>query len=168
MPSNRISHDDLTRQFDLLRSNPEKYLGLAEQLVKQDPEDEHAYFSRHQAWVHLGRYELALADLDKSLSLAPHYVTHRARGKVLRDMGRYREAIEAFNRSQAMDPVAWMNALGPLLRADCYARLGKEKAALDDCASLPDQHWTPGIFGAPAGNKSDVAAELRRIAAKAR
>jgi tetratricopeptide (TPR) repeat protein len=168
MSNKPISHDDLMAQFHLLRSDPAKYLELANQLVQHDPSDGHAYFSRHQAWAHLNRYDLALADLNKSLSLEPHYVTHRARGKILRDMGRYREAIDAFNRCQEMDPIAWVNALGPLLRADCHARLGNEEAALADCASLRDEHWTPGIFGTPAGNKAEVAAELRRIAAAAR
>jgi hypothetical protein len=46
--------------------------------------------------------------------------------------------------------------------------VGDEASALDCCARLPDNHWTPGLDGAPAGNKAEVAAELRRIAAEAR
>lgn len=168
MSNKHITHDELTRNFHLLRSDPAKYLEMANQLVRENPDDRHAYFSRHQAWAQIGCRDLALADLDKSLSLEPHYVTHRARGKILRDMGRYREAIDAFNRCQEMDPIAWVNALGPLLRADCYANLGDEDAAIADCMSLRDEHWTPGIFGTPAGNKLEVATELRRIAAEAR
>jgi len=39
--------------------------------------------------------------------------------------------------------------------------------ALDCCARLPEDFWTPGLDGAPAGNKAEIAAELRRIAAAA-
>lgn len=57
---------------------------------------------------------------------------------------------------------------GPLFRADCHARLGDEAAALADCETMPDDHWTPGLFGTPVGTKQEVAAELRRRAAAAR
>jgi len=33
---------------------------------------------------------------------------------------------------------------------------------------LPDDFWTPGLDGAPAGDKAQVAEQLRRIAAEAR
>ena len=48
--------------------------------------------------------------------------------------------------------------------ADCHARLGNLEAALADCAALRDDHWTPGVFGAPAGTKAEVTAEIRRLA----
>jgi len=55
-----------------------------------------------------------------------------------------------------------------LYEADSHAHLGDEASALDCCSRLPENHWTPGLDGAPAGNKAEVAAELRRIAAAAR
>lgn len=164
----KITHEDLSEHFALLRSDPEKYLELANQLVRQDPSDSDAYFSRHQAWNQLGRYDLAMADLDKSLSIEPHHVTYRARGNLLRKLGLYQEAIEDFNRSEVLMPEVWPVQFGPLFRAECHARLGNEEAALADCASLPDNHWTPGLHGAPAGDKQEVATELCRLAAAAR
>jgi tetratricopeptide (TPR) repeat protein len=116
----------------------------------------------------LERPDLALADLDKSLSLESHNVTLRSRGNVLRSMGRYAEAIKDFDRSEALDPIAWREAYGPLFRADCHARLGIEAAALADCDQLDSDHWTPGVHGAPAGTKAQVIAQVRRLAASSK
>lgn len=164
----RIAQDDIDRQYRELWKDPEKFLELTNRLVEQDPNDRHAYFVRHQAWERLGCLDLALKDLDKSLALEEHFTTQRAKGGVLHAMGRYREAISCLDRCQQMAPAEWPYALGPLLRGDCHARLGDEAAALADCATLPDDHWTPGVFGLPAGSKQEVAAELRRRAAAAR
>lgn len=163
--TNRITHDDIDRQFYQLLKDPEQFLELTNQLVEQNPDDANAYFARHQAWKRLGLLNFALADLDKSLQLDDHYATHGARGDTLHRLGRYQEAIDEYNRSEQMDPAQWLGGFGPLFRADCYARLGEEAAALADCDTMPDDHWTPGLFGAPAGNKREVAAELRRRAA---
>jgi tetratricopeptide (TPR) repeat protein len=116
----------------------------------------------------LGHPERALADLDKSIELENRPAPHEARGRVLQDLGRYREAIEAYDRCERLDPTQWKGGFGPLFRADCHARLGDEAAALADCETMPDDHWTPGLFGAPAGTKSEVAIELRRRAVAAR
>jgi tetratricopeptide (TPR) repeat protein len=164
----KITNDDIDRQFTLLRTNPEKFLGLTNQLVEHQPNDPNAYFVRHQAWKRLGALDLALADLDTSLALEDHYVAHRARGSVLHDLGRYREAVDAYNRSERLAPEEWKGGFGPLFRADSHARLGDMVAALADCEILPDDHWTPGLSGAPAGNKREVAEELCRRAAAAR
>jgi tetratricopeptide (TPR) repeat protein len=163
-----LTQEEIDRQFQLWRTDPKKLWEVTNKRVVEHPDSPNAYFGRHQAWKRLGRPDLALADLDKSLSLEDHSVTHDARGKILRELGRYHEAIEAHNRSEHLDPQDWRAGFGPLFRADCYARLGDEAAALADCATLPDDHWTPGMFGLPAGNKQEVAAELRRRAAAAR
>jgi len=52
--------------------------------------------------------------------------------------------------------------------ADVHARLGNEAAALACCARLPDDFWTPGIYGAPGGGKADIADKLRHSAVDAR
>ncbi|HTW53158.1 MAG TPA: hypothetical protein VME45_14800 [Stellaceae bacterium] len=165
----KITHEDIDRQFYQLLKDPERFLELANQLIEQHPDDPLAYFTRHQAWESLGLLEFALADLDASLALEDDPATHGARARVLHGLGRYREAIGAYDRSEQLeDPVQWKGGFGLLFRADCYARLGDEAAALTDCETMPDDHWTPGLFGTPAGNKQEVAAELRRRAAAAR
>ena len=165
---NEATHDEIDRQFHLLRTDPEKFLQLTNALVDQHPNDAHAYFVRHQAWKRLGQPDLALADVDRSLALKDRYNVHEARGLILPGLGRYPEAIAAYDRAEQMEPTQWQGGFGPLFRADCYARLGDEAAALADCDTMPDDHWTPGLFGAPAGTKQDVAAELRSRAAAAR
>ncbi len=164
----KVTHDDLTQNFHLLRSDPAKFLELADELVRQNPKDHRAYFRRHWPLALLGQHDLALADLDQAISLEEHYGHREARGDLLRDMGRLPEAIDEYDRAESMDPEAWLGGFGPLFRADCHARLGNLEAALADCATLRDEHWTPGMNGTPAGNKEEVAAELRRRATAAR
>jgi tetratricopeptide (TPR) repeat protein len=153
---------------------------LAEEFIRAEPDDSYGYWSRYQALDSLERYEEALADLNKVLSIEESmfnpddlgsrqkaWVTYLARGNVLRALGRYREALDDFNRTQKLDPGPWEGTLTPLFRAECHARLGDEEAALADCAALSDDHWTPGLLGAPKGDKAEVIAEIRRLAAEA-
>ena len=164
----KLTHDDLLQQFHLLRSEPQKYLELIEEFIQRNPSDPNGYFRRHNAWDRLGRKDRALDDLNKSLTLEQHPITLKARGILLRGLGRYREALRDFDRVEALDPDLFVDSWCPLFRADCHAQLGNEEAALTDCARLTDDHWTPGLFGAPAGNKQEVIAEIRRRAAAAR
>ena len=168
MARGKLSADDLIKNFHLLRSHPVKYLALAQEFVRQNPNDPGAYFSRHWGWAELGRMDRALADLDRALSLEQHPVTYGARAMVLRAIGRHRDAIDDFNRAEALATDRSKVDFDRLFRADCHARLGDEKAALADCALLRDDHWTPGVFGAPKGNKQEVIAEIRRRAAAGR
>jgi tetratricopeptide (TPR) repeat protein len=163
-----MADDDIERQFRLMRTAPDQFLEEMNRLVAQRPDDARAYFARHQAWSRLGRSDLALADLDKSQALEDRFTVHDARGDLLRRLGRYYDAIDAYNRAEQMAPMEWRSGFGPFFRADCHARLGDEAGALADCDALPDDHWTPGMFGAPAGTKEEVAAELHRRAAAAR
>jgi tetratricopeptide (TPR) repeat protein len=164
----KTTSDDLERNFHLLRTAPEEYLAMAQELVRSDPDNPDGYWSRHLAYETLKKYDLALADLDKVLSLQPQWIVYESRANVLRAQGRYSEALDDFNRAEAIDPDDWNGGFGRLFRADCHAHLGNEQAALEDCAALRDEHWTPGILGAPAGNKEQVTAEIRRISAHTR
>jgi tetratricopeptide (TPR) repeat protein len=177
----KMTYDDLQEHFHLLRTAPEKYLVLAKELIYAEPDGSDGYWSRYQALTSLKRYEEALADLNKVLSIEraspdpdsfrcreKEWLTYLARGNVLRALGRYREALDDFNRTEVLDPDGWDGSFIPLFRAECHARLGNEEAALADCAALSDDHWTPGLLGAPMGNKAEVIAEVRRLAAEAR
>jgi tetratricopeptide (TPR) repeat protein len=158
-----ISPDDL--HFDLLRSDPQKYLELAHAVVRQNPTDDRAYFCRHQAHSALGQHDLALADIEKTIALRePHPLLHNARGLVLRELNRHEEAIEEFSRSREIAPEDWAHIFGALFRAHSHALLGNLAEALADCAALRDDHWTPGLLGAPAGDKNEVTEEIRRLA----
>lgn len=159
---------DIREQHELLRSDPRKYLALADELVRQNPSDSRAYWDRYMAWHKLGRKDLALKDLNKSLELKHSHVKLHARGELLHALERYPEAIKDFDEAEALDPEFWIGSFGPLYRADCHARLGNEEAALADCARLPEKHWTPGLDGTPKGDKQQVIAEIQRRAAAAK
>ena len=164
----RLTTDDMARSFGLLRTDPQRYLALAEQYVRENPEDSDACCGRHNARVRLGRCDLALADLDRAIALMPDRPGLEARGDRLREMGQYAAALQDCARAEDPDPAGWRDGFGPLFRADCHARLGHEAVALADCEQLPDDHWTPGLSGAPAGSKAEVIEAVRRIAAAAR
>jgi tetratricopeptide (TPR) repeat protein len=156
--------EELLRQHREFWKHPEKWLAHAEECVRKNPSDSQAYFARCQAWERLGRLDLALQDLNTSIALEPKEVSFMSRGEILRDLGRYEEALEDFQRSEAMDGENWKNNFGPLLRADCYARLGNETAAMASLSDLRDDYWTPGFLGFPAGGKSAMAEEIHRRA----
>jgi len=163
--------EELLEQHKILRSDPKRYLEITNQWIRDNPNNSHAYFSRHQAWMRLDQPHRALDDLNKVIELQskPHPISFLSRGEVYRHLGEHQKAINDFDRGEAIDREKWQgDVLGLLYRADSYAQLGNEKAALADCARLPDDFWTPGLNGAPAGDRTQVAAELRRIAAKAR
>ncbi len=159
-----ITVDELLRRLYDRKADPQENLALANEFVRQNPSDASAYYSRHNAWEHVGRRDKALADLDTSLGLEEHFETRCSRGELLRQLGRYPEAIADFNRGEALDPEAFRSGFMHLSRADCHARLGNKQAAMADCAKLADDHWTPNLFGVPGGTKAEIAAELRDIA----
>lgn len=159
-----ITLDDLLKNFHLLRSDPRRYLELCNEFIAKNPHDPIAYLDRHHAWERLDRPDLALADIETSIRLKPRSEAFDARGCVLRHVGRYQEAIEDFDRAEALDPEGWQASPGPIFRADCHARLGHLDAALADCRYFPDDLRWPGPFGLPAGSKAEIIAEIRRRA----
>lgn len=164
----RINSDYLSDHFHLMRTDPERYRAMAEQLIQAEPDNSDAYYTHHHVLTVLGRHEEALADMDIVVRLDPQWVTYESRANVLRNLGRYQEAVEDLNRAEAIDPEGWGGGFGHLFRADCHARLGNEEAALADCAALPENHWTPGVLGAPKGTKPEVIREVRRLVAQAK
>jgi hypothetical protein len=67
-----------------------------------------------------------------------------------------------------LDVEGWFGSLGRLSRADCHARLGNREQALADCATLSEDHWTPGMSGLPRGNRAEVFAEIERLLSAAK
>jgi tetratricopeptide (TPR) repeat protein len=161
--------EELAELHKLLRTDPQKYLGIVNEWIKESPDDPNPYFSRHYAWMNLGEPRRALDDMNTSIKLEPNRYSFLARGEVHRHLGEYEQAVHDFAAAEAIDPENWQrDVTGLLFQADSRARLGQEQQALDYCRRLPDEFWTPGINGAPAGGKAEIADELRRRAFKAR
>lgn len=107
--------------------------------------------------------------MDKAIELKPEPVSFLFRGNVHRHLGQYRNAIEDYRRGEAIDPAQWeADGFGLLMQADAHARLGELSDALECCRRLPSDFWTPGLKGAPAGDKAAVAERLKTLAAEAR
>jgi tetratricopeptide (TPR) repeat protein len=164
--------EELRVLHDVLRADPQRYLRIVNGWIEQNPNNSHAYFSRHFAWMKIGEPQQALADLDKAIELQsqPSAMSLMARGEVHRHLGQHAQALEDFDHAETIDPGDWKDGIvfGLLYQADSHARLGNEAAALDCCSRLPDDFWTPGLNGAPGGGKGEVAEKLRGIAAAAR
>ena len=161
--------EEVLAMHKILRSDPNRYLKIVSGWIDQNPNNANAHYERHMGWMRIGEPHRALADLDRAIELDADPVTYLCRGKVHRHLGRYQDALDDFQRGEALDPKEWNeDSFGPLYQADTHARLGHESEALAYCARLPDAFWTPGLDGAPSGNKQEVAAALQVIAARAR
>ena len=111
----------------ILRSDPQRYLRIVNEWIEDNPENPHAYFDRHFAWMKIGEPLRALGDLNKVIELKPDMVSFMSRGEVYRHLGEYGKALEDFDRGEAIDPIEWHGtAFGPFYQADTYARLGNE------------------------------------------
>jgi tetratricopeptide (TPR) repeat protein len=150
-------------------ADPARFIQIATEWIASDPTDSNAYFDRHFAWLRLGQTEQALSDISRSIELEPSAVAFWGRGDIYRALGDYAAAADNYLQGESIDPVQWTKDAFPLIyQADTYARLGDERKALDCCARLPDDFWTPGHNDLPPGGKAEIAAELMRRAAVAR
>jgi tetratricopeptide (TPR) repeat protein len=164
--------EELLAAHKILRADPQRYLRIVNEWISKNPANSEAYFSRHLAWMRVGEPRRALDDLNKVIGFEGEHepMFFWSRGLVHRHLGQYEKALEDFDRGEAIDPKRWEEdvVFGLLYQADVHARVGDEAAALAYCARLPDNFWTPGVYGAPSGGKADIADKLRRIAAEAR
>jgi tetratricopeptide (TPR) repeat protein len=161
--------EEIFELHKLRRADPQRFLQIVNEWLKENPRNFHAYFKRHYVWTQLGKPRRALDDLNKVIELNPTQPGFFARGMAYRRLGEHDNALADFARGEAMNKKEWQGAAVTLLfQADSYAQVGDEANALNCCARLPDKFWTPGYEGAPGGGKAEVAEELRRIAAEAR
>ncbi len=160
--------EEVLEMHKILRKDPQRYLQIVNDWIRENPENSHAYYSRHLGWMRVGEPRRALEDLSKCIELVPDQAAFEARGRVHRHLGEYEAALQDYLQGEALDPALYAEGHSLLYQADCHARLGDETAALTCCARLPDDFWTPGPFDAPAGDKAAVADKLRAIATEAR
>lgn len=164
--------EELLTTHNILRSDPRRYLQMVNQWIDQNPKNSHAYFDRHFAWMRMGEPRRALEDLNMVIGLRdePDAISFFSRGLVHRHLGEYQKAIKDFDRGEALNPKGWEEDIvfGLLYQADTHARLGDETAAMACCARLPEDFWTPGVYGAPGGDKREIGDKLRHTAAVAK
>ena len=163
-----IGSIELDHAFDLLQIDPKRSLEICEEYVSNHPGDANGYNSRASALRALGENARALADLDKAIELAPDSGRYSARGDFYRVIGEYQRGIDDLSRARELDEEEWKYSLDPIMRADCYARLGRLDEALADCAHIPDDWWMPAFNGFPGGNKEEIIEEIKRRALSAR
>ena len=165
--SEKVPSLDEARKW-LRQDQPHRALDIQNRYIAANPNDSHAYFSRHQTWMDLGEYRKALDDCNRAMALRPHIATYRCRGEVYRALGDYESALKDFNRERDLDFQDWLTAFGPHVRADTLARLGRLDEALADCDLIEDDHWMPAHCGLPGGDKQQFIAEIKRRAEAAR
>lgn len=162
------SPDEVFALHDIRRGDPERFLEIVNEWLRENPQNARAYFRRHFVWSDLGEQRRALDDLNKVVEFGPTQAAFCARGMIHRQLGEHMNALADFHRGETMDPKQWQDAAVTLLfQADSHARVGDKANALDCCARLPEDFWTPGFDGAPGGDKNEIAEQLRRIAADA-
>jgi len=161
--------EEIEAAHKVLNDDPRLYLSIVDGWLRDNPNSHQAYLNRHFAWMRLGKPRRALEDLDKLVALNPDPLSYLSRGAVYRHLGEYEKALDDFEHGERIIPDDWDElGFGLLQQADCHARLGNEEKALAYCGRLPDDFWTPGLDGAPSGDKHAIAPKLRVLAAEAR
>ena len=110
--------------------------------LRTNPNDVRALTNRASTFKELGRYEEALTDYNRALTLDPNYASaHYNLGNALLDLGRPHDAVESFNRALAINPG---QADAYTSRADAYFHLRRPKDAIADfrraLTIAPDDH----------------------------
>jgi tetratricopeptide (TPR) repeat protein len=164
MGDNDGIREEIERMHALLKVDPGAYVRFYTEQLVRDPNDSSTYFSRHFGWEQLGRFDQALADLDRSLELEPSCVALQTRGELYVELGRLHEAKADFLRGQALDNDEWREIFGHISLALCHALLGEERAAMSICDSLPQDHWSPPLQDlVRGGGKAIVVDSIRKI-----
>lgn len=81
------SPEELLALHKILRSDPQRYLRIANRWLADNPNNLSAYFSRHYGWMQIGEPRRALEDLNKVIELRPTPISFLSRGEVYRHLG---------------------------------------------------------------------------------
>lgn len=163
-----MSDDESRQYFRLLRTHPEQYLRIAEDTIRQYPDDAEGYEHCADYHIEMEQYDEALRHLDRVLALDPdRIITEFERGTVLQRAGRYSEALAAFD---TCDPETrrWMGDTMLASRATCHAYLGNLEPALAECAKIADDYNLPSVYGGFGGTKAQIIDQVRRVAGAVR
>jgi len=162
------TEEELLALHNLRESDPLRYIEIASDWIRNNPDNAYAYFGRHIAWLNLNNRDRALDDINTSIELESDPISRNSRAEVYREIGDHENAIEDYENVRLTHPILWQEDwLSRLYQADSYAHLGNLTDALKCWELLPDDICTPGPNGAPPGNKAEIACELCRVAASA-
>lgn len=159
---------ELDEAFYLRSKDPKRALEICERYIDKHPDDPNGFNERAEIFFVLGENEKAERDFDIALALDPHYGRYSVRGDFFRRIGKYQRGIDDMTRARELDEEAWVTSLAPIVRADCYAHLGRLDEALADCTLIPDDWWMPAFDDFPGGNKEEIIEEIKQRALSAR
>jgi tetratricopeptide (TPR) repeat protein len=157
-----MTKEESRQYFDLFYTHPEQYLRIAEETIGKYPKDVTAYLECARYYVVIEQYDEALRYLDKASAFDPGKFIPFNRGEVLRQAGRYEEALLAFNEGNP--DRRWFGSGFYVNRATCYAYLGNLEAALAECANIADDYDIPSIHGEFGGTKTQIIETVKRVA----
>lgn len=86
-----------------------RHFGLAmlllEEIIELVPDFAEAWNKRATLHYHMGRYEAALADIERTMQLEPrHFGALAGRAAILADANRWKEALAAYRAALAVNP----------------------------------------------------------------
>jgi tetratricopeptide (TPR) repeat protein len=121
--------------------DPEVQIAALTQQMRQEPRDARLYLKRAGLQRSLGRWDLALADLDRCEALAPRLAAvDLVRGRTLLEARRPREARAALDRFLGRQPG---HAEALILRARALVELGHRESAVADYEQALARHPAP-------------------------
>ncbi len=162
----KMTEEEFQQYLDLFYTHPEQYLRIAEDMIARYPDDVTAYTHCARYYVEMEQYDDALRYLDKASEFDHGRFIPFNRGEVLRQAGRYEEALLAFN--DCNPDRRWFGSAFYVNRATCYAYLGNLEAALAECANIADDYDIPSIHGEFGGTKAQIIETVRRVVGTAR
>lgn len=163
-----MTREERLEYLRLLETDPEQFLRMAEETVRNYPEDPLGYEDCAAYYTEIELYDDALRFLDKALAIEPDKTSTRfERGTVLMQAERYREALDTFDACEPAKREFFRDGI-VACRATCHAYLGNLEAGLAECAKLPDQYNMPCLYGEFDGTKAQIIEAVRSVATTTR
>lgn len=102
--------------------------------IKLQPDYADAYINRGSAYIILGQYQLAIADINQAMRLKPDdaYYLYYNRATAYSALGLYQRAIEDYNEALRQKPDDILDGSAYRGRGSAYAILGQYQLAIED------------------------------------
>ncbi|MEN6467687.1 MAG: tetratricopeptide repeat protein [Smithella sp.] len=102
--------------------------------IKLQPDYTDAHINRGSAYIILGQYQLAIADINQAMRLKPDdaYYLYYNRANAYSALGLYQRAIEDYNEALRQKPDDILDGSAYRSRGNAYAMLGQYQLAIED------------------------------------